>query len=478
MRNVVWITIDECKATALSTYGNRFVHTPAAEHMQAYGTQFDRAFTCHPKCVPSRCCMLSGRYSHSEGHRTLPGFELRKNEWNLASHLRDKGFVTAMIGNNHTVEPDILRDVFDEIPGNPRFAKSLLDIDASCMPVDDPTWRSFYRGPWQTANDWPHSDVHDVAAAKDFLQRQNDNPFFLLVNLGMPHPNYQDMEDYIGQIEALNPPLPPKETLAEAPETLKQYRMAYDLEHLGEQGWKKVQNAYFSMVCFVDNLVKGLLDEIDRLGLSDDTLVIYTSDHGDFAGEHGCTEKYDTMFYDCLVHIPLWFKGKGILAGQKLEGLVENIDFAPTILDALDMQIPAQIHGRSLWPALTRGCEDGRKYVFCEGGVEGNAIDRAPHYDLPECIRMKPDYYWKQKAALDYRPSSQRSKMIRSKDWKLVYRLDGTRELYNLNADPGELKDVARDIANNPVIWEMMEALLRWCIRTETEYPLIESYFA
>lgn len=475
--NVIIITIDECKASAMSPYGNNPVFTPAAELAARQGVTFENSFTCHPKCVPSRCCLMSGRYSHTNGHRTLPGYELSHGESNLAAILIREGYVTGMFGKNHTVEEEYKYQIFDEYTKEIRG--SINTPQEGCMQADDPMYRAFYRGRWEDGHKDEPRDYYNVEDGIDFIKRHKEEAFFLLMNLNMPHPVYWEMSPYIKMIREKGIALPPKHSLENTPSTLRSYRKAYNLEMLTDEQWQKIIEAYYSMVSYIDNQVLKIYEAVKKYGLESNTLIIYTSDHGDFAGEHGCTEKYDTMFYDCLIKIPLYIQYPPLIpSGVKLASLVENVDILPTVLDILNLPVPGNVHGKSLLPYISGKVHKHKDSVFCEGGVEEQAIRKAPHYDSPECERMKPNYYWKQVALVDYPLSMQRSKMVRTHEWKLVYRQNGEKELYNILKDPEEFCNRAQDPECREVLFELMQMLIEWLIKTEPDFPDIDRMFA
>ena len=473
--NVVIITIDECKASAMSAYGNKYVDTPASEYAKKNGVMFENAFVCHPKCVPSRCGLLSGRYVHTNGHRTLPGYELTKDEISLAGMLKNKGYRTAMFGKNHTVEEGIKSDIFDEYTKEIKSRAQSIPHDKN-MYLDDLPWKAFYRGRWDDTNDDEHQDYYDALSGIEFIKENKDRPFFALFNLSMPHPVYYGMSPYIEKIEKMGVPAPKMEPIDEAPETLKMYRDTYDVDKMTDKQRTAVVEAYYSMTSYVDNLVMKIYEQIEALGLKDNTIIVYTSDHGDFAGEHGCYEKYDTFFYDCLVKVPLFIQYPPRLKPRKLNGIVENVDIMPTILELMGIPAPENVHGKSC-AGYMLGEKDGHKeYAFCEGGVEKSVVDRAPHYDSVECERMRPNYYLKQKVLVDHPESMYRAKMIRTLDWKFIYRISGYHELYDLQNDPEELKNVYRK--DHEQVHKLMPKLLDWEIETEPDYPHIENLYA
>lgn len=470
--NVVLITLDECKASVLGSYGNSDAYTPHMDQLSRQSVQFDRAFCTFPKCAPSRAALITGRYPHVEGHRTLPGLDVRRGENNLIWEMKKQGYKTAMFGKNHTIDQEWLSDCFDEYH-HPRKG---LDVPWQRRPfeTDDDLFRAFYRGPFADVEEM--SDYHATQDGMAFIEKHSQEPFLLLLNYNAPHPPYTDIPPFIDRIRERHIRLPQMEPLDETPDVLRAYREVYELEHLTEQQWRKVVEAYYSLVSFIDDQVGQVLGAIDRLGLAEETIVVLTSDHGDFAGEHGAVEKWDTMFYDCLVRVPLYIRWpEHIQADRKAEAMVENVDIAPTLMELCGLGVPKWMQGQSLASLLRGETDQHKKAVFCEGGVEEKLLHLAVQMDSEEHARRHPNYHWKQKLLLEHPSTLCRAKMIRTERWKLVYRVDGRKELYDLLHDPEEFHNVADTAQHKEVLIDLMEQLLQWSIRTETDYPLLDA---
>ncbi len=473
--NVVLITMDECKASALGCYNGMIAANDGIQTLANDGILFENCFTVMPKCVPSRAAMLTGRYCHTDGHRTLPGFEVRKGEPNFIHTLKEHGYRTGMFGKNHTFEQDAFEENLDV------YCKTLKGIDVPWErredETDDDLFRAFYRGDFSCTEQM--RDTIATQEAKAFLEETMQQPFFALINYNSPHPPYTDISPFIEQVRAMHIPLPTIENLAQCPEVLAQTRMVYDLEAMSEEKWRRVVEGYYSLIAYVSDQISQIMDTLKQQGLYEQTLVIMTSDHGDFAGEHGAVEKCDTLFYDCLTHIPLIIKLPGNqLAGQRRETLCENIDIAPTILELLGLAVSEHMHGSSLVPSMHDATLIHKEEVFSEGGVELHALDRSVHYDSPDHQSRHPNYVWKQVLMVDYPSSMYRAKMIRTKQWKLIYRVDGRIELFDLVNDPDEFSDVSKSPKHKALINDMLIRLLTWCINTETDYPRIERMYS
>jgi choline-sulfatase len=233
------------------------------------------------------------------------------------------------------------------------------------------------------------------------------------------------------------------------------------------------------MAAYVSDQIDAAVAVLKKLGIYDEALIILASDHGDFAGEHGAVEKWDTLFYDCLIHIPLLLKLPHFrMAGERRSTLCEIIDLAPTICQIAGMPVSDYFHGKSLMDAVADPSFVHREEVFCEGGVEPQALARSLHYDTPEHRKRHPNYLWKQKIMVDFPYSMIRAKMIRTREWKLTFRVDGEIELYNLIQDPGEFENLSGRPEAASISQDLIRRLLQWSIRTEPDTPRIEVMYS
>lgn len=160
--------------------------------------------------------------------------------------------------------------------------------------------------------------------------------------------------------------------------------------------------------------------------------------------------------------------------GHRLPTLTDNVDIAPTVLELCGRDVPADLHGRSLVLTLPDASVPHKPYVFAEGGVEDDALTRmAPLEDTTQQTRH-PNYPWKRLVMLEHPWTMRKARMIRSQRWKLVYRLGGNKELYDLGTDPREMHNLATNPAHAAIMAELLGQLLAWSIRTEPDRPRID----
>lgn len=492
--NIIWITSDEMKASSLSAYGHPWADTPTSQRVAENGVLFERAYAQFPKCVPSRCSFLTGRYTHTEGFRTIHTGRKKKadpdhdslialdaHHPNLITHLRDLGYTTCSFGKNHNVRWSVYREWFDEVMYDDYQHPAPAKLAAEPTPEQR---RALFAG--KISEDFPREllpDHYNADKAIDFLHRHasggspradGEKPFFMLLDFGWPHPAYRGCPPWFDTVSNEDIDVPPRPPLTEDTARIRRlYREVYGLDDLPESVWKTVVRAYQSMVAHSDQQIGRVLDTVQRCGLAENTIFIYSADHGDFAGEYGCVEKYDGMFYDCLVRVPLIVQMPGRLpGGRRFDQPVELLDLYPTLCDLLDIPHPPGLHGRSLLPLIEGKTDEHKKCVFSEGGLEPGALETAP--SMKELGRN----FAKHRVLVEQPVTMERAKMVVMGPYKLVWRTGGDHEFYDLDEDPAELENRYGQERYRDVIAEMREELIAWLIRTETDRPPIDELIA
>lgn len=487
--NILWITLDSVKATALPAYGNPYTIAPNAERVARNGVTVEYAFNQMPKCVPVRPSQLAGRYPHVDGLRAIRGkigagdyhdlFVLTEGMPNIVTCLKERGYTTCAKGPNHLVSPDVYETWFD-VTMDWEPAKLMSNPPVTC---EDPEWRrADYGGP--VPDDFDVESTPDAETTRQmcaFLEGHDaSKPFFGYLDLRTPHPRYHDWKPWADSYAKMDIPVPGKAPLDAAPWVERVYRETYGLEDMAADKWQQIIRAYYSSISYTDSLVGRVLDVLEQRGLADNTIVIYTADHGDFAGEHGCVEKHDPFLYDCLTHMPLMLQlPPGFPRGVRADVMVEMIDVAPTLLDLCGFEVPRWMQARSFAPVVRGESTTHKEAVFCQGGVEQEALDRLSDAE-PAVFSKYLDsmYYCKQQVILDHPEFMLRSKMVRTRTRKYIYRLNGHHEFYDLEKDPGELKNEIANRAYRADIDALRELLIRWMIESETNLPLIDQVWA
>lgn len=474
--NILIIMTDQQKATASHLYGNSFCETPAMARLANEGVLFEHAFTPHPLCVPARVSFWTGQYPHAHGSR-------RNETWLPADapHAfrlwKKAGYHCGLIGKNHCFEqPDDL-DLFDtwcEIShgglsddpttkGMPWF-RSLDGVHAAhelrrTMTPQNPRFA-------YATSDFPLEDYSTGLVAGQtvrFLEKHQNDPFALWVSFPDPHEPWVCPKQYADLFPPDKIDLPPFRDDEFDESAPARNRALYHMLNWAEDDLDDVYgllSVYYGMVRHIDDSLGQILDALERLGLRENTIVVFCSDHGDFSGEHRMQCK-GGVFYDCLTRVPLVVSWPGqIPQGQRDDSMVNLIDIVPTMLQLQGMAIPRSMQGQPL-PTITAATP--REAAFSEYGAGGPLFTLADMEELP-----KP---WGRKTliqTLRWREAEGRRKMVRTRAWKYVHDPLGDRdELYDLVNDPWELRNVVDDLQHRTVLAEMRLRLADWSIQTE-----------
>lgn len=461
--NILILCPDEMKATALGAYGNRAGATPFIDRWASRAAVFEQCHTVHPKCTPSRCAFTSSQYPHVGGHRTLD-LPLRRHETNLLRALRDAGYYSVLAGKNHTADAETMPSTFDH------WIRVSGKVDFTPKPE-----LGFPEGSYQIGEAGialaEFSDRRTTLDAINWLENQRDatRPFCLWVNWNAPHPPYSVPAPYYGCVDRTRVELPPADDPATKPPYHRALTEAYDCGpgRMNDAQWREVAATYLDLCRFVDDQVKDVLAALARTGEAENTLAVLWSDHGDFAGEHRLSEKWDTSFYDCITRVPLFMSGPGIPV-MRTAALVETIDILPTLLAAAGVAPPPGIQGCDLGPLLRGEVSAVRSEVFCQGGQEDALLRRA----VPADAKPRPAkaYFLKQLALHRHPLINRRAKMIRDQRWKYIYHSGGFEELYDLETDPHELTNLACG-GETPELSRYRMRLMQKLIEVETVEP-------
>ena len=538
--NIVFIVADQLKWSALRLYSELGIKTPAIERLAKEGVTYKYAITPHPLCVPARTSMMTGRYPHSTGCR-LNETLMPPNTNHAFKIWKDNNYFTGLIGKNHcfTDSDDLaLFDVRCEIShtGLPTGGYVGENIGVQGMEWgysnEQITLAHKTRKTLQTntqsptiayaCSDYPlehYSSSLIASQSIDFFNRYkngklnntftdvNKKPFALMISFPDPHEPYESPREYVNQFPINEITLPPQRvdefTDGTSPERNRVLAKIMRQDFDKEQHKKGLIATYYSMIRFLDDGIGRILRSLDDLDLRKNTIIVFTSDHGDFMGEHGMSVK-GGLFYDCLVRVPLvisWPSG-GVPQGIVDESMANTIDILPTLLqlqqinnfesDLPDWDTAATInkpkvteerinafHGKPL-PIVTDS--KPRNATFSEYGAGGSSFTMKHLDKMP-----KPYGYKTLLETLWAREAEGRRKMVRTKDWKYVTDpmaygatlssgTDGgagnVDELYDLKKDPWELHNVAFDPLNASIISEMRYLLAGWMIETEDNKPL------
>ena len=469
--NVVIILVDEQKADSLPLYGNPIVKTPNLERLAAEGVLFNHAYATCPICVPARVSLMTGRYPHTTGSRSN-GFLLQSGERHLVEIFHHHGYRTGLVGKNHCFQESDLA-YFDYLweaghqgplePPNETAAAAKRWLQESG--VGRKAWGA-ERNPYP-AESLGTALVTDHAI--HFIEDQRKQPFFLWYSIPDPHTPLQTASPYAEMYAPQDVPLPPQldgEIETKPPAQQIDYQ-ALAGDKVTESEMRQAIAMYYGMNTYIDDQVGRFLDRLDDLGLRENTIILYLSDHGDYMGEHRMIRKSKAL-YDCLTHVPLMISWPGtIAAAPPRDEFVCLEDILPTLMDLLGWEIPGGVQGQSFAPLLSGdGPYTARDAIFGEIGIEGDPYPLAAWNTFP-AGSLTPDFTPQNKKG-----GRGRIKSIRTDTWKLVYYPGQPYgELYNLQEDPWELYNLFEQPAHQSLIQELKGRLLDWLIETEDCLP-------
>ncbi|OPZ86092.1 MAG: Choline-sulfatase [bacterium ADurb.Bin429] len=458
--NLILFMPETVRADAVFGPEGKCAFTPHLDALITEGGAFPYTFSQSPFCAPSRCCLATGQYPHTGGYRAFSHL-VQPHEWNAFRELREAGYYTVAFGKNDMLAQGAVPLSFDE-------------VDLRVKPEDygqytdrrqEPKHRySFYQG--KREGPCHDTDWACIESALQFLDETHDRPFCLFLPLAFAHPTYVVEEPYYSLHDraSLPPPLPYR------PEDKRRYvchlHESHGLGELMEDDLREIRAVYYGMISRVDAQLGQIVSRLRERGLYENTALFYFSDHGDYTGDYGLTEKWNAAFEDAMLRVPLACRIPGFPATGVHNGLVEIIDLYATIMDVAGIQPRHPHFGCSLMPAL-RGEEfTGRDAVFAEAGLREDENGR----HLPP-IPDDSIYALRRDLVLNVPGINTRAAMARTERYKYVYCPGDRDELYDLRTDPGELMNRADDPALSAVRVVMKERLLRWLLETSDLLP-------
>jgi arylsulfatase A-like enzyme len=442
--NILWYCTDQQRFDTIGALGNPFVKTPTLDQLVAKGTTFTRAYCQSPICTPSRASFMSGLYP-SKVHNTRNGNDHYPDGAPLISRqLASAGYDCGLIGKFHLqssgkrTEPRIKNDGF-------RYWK-FSHAPRDDWPEGEHDYADWVRAQGADLNALRESgervpaDLHQTTWATtraiEFIsENRGDQPWMLNVNVYDPHPPFTPPREYAERFNRDDMPGPSFEPSdIEAQEELADADFQTKSQHPDEFDGRQIQADYYAMISLIDDQLARLLKFLEESGEAENTVVIFTSDHGETLGDHGLLYK-GCRFYEGLVRVPLIFHAPSrFQEGLQCDGLTELLDLSATILDLAGANMPEEHQGHSLVPYLTGekdASEPIRDFVRCE---YFDAL--APHFTGG---------------------NGTFATMHRTGRYKLVlYHSLNKGELFDLDLDPRE----HRNLWNNPDYAEVKNRLI------------------
>ena len=387
--NVLVIHTDQHRIECLGASGNTDIRTPHIDALANDGVRYDNSFCPFPVCTPSRYSLLSGRYVHE--HRGWTNHStLRPGTPTFPSILKDAGYKTKAVGKMHFT-PTYLDLGFDEMelseqngPGRwdddyHRYLRDLGLVDYNDLEDQENPWRkSARRIYWETfgalASNLPdkhHSTTWTGDRAVETLEQWSPSGNLLMAGFIKPHHPFDPPPEWAERYNPDDLEILPGYTPECFAHDLEFSRGYFPHEALHPDAVRRATAYYYAAIEHIDHQVGRMIDVLKRKGLYDNTLIIFTSDHGEYMGYHHLLLKGNYM-YDPVVKVPLIIKYlRGPKAGTASQALVSNVDVAPTILDQVSCSPADGMHGRNLAQDT-----EGRDIVFAEAGRGGLLMAR------------------------------------------------------------------------------------------------------
>ena len=475
--NLLFICTDEQRPDTMACYGNTQIDVPHLNRLAERSVVVEAAYCTQPWCTPSRSSLISGLYPHATGC-TSNFLSLRPDVPTIAERL-PSDYLCAYIGKWHlgdeavpqrgfthwrTYQDHSFRDVYTR----PEYLEMLSSYHHFLVARGyQPTTLSAGAMVFTQADMVRLPEEHTIAGyiaheAVDFIANApKDRPWMAQVHFHEPHPPFESPYNTLHDTSTFVPgpafrQMPGDDVAlvnrVTAEHTVASVRDGCDLST--EAGWREIVARYWGMMKLVDNQLGHIFAALDRAGQTDNTLIVYTSDHGEMLGDHALHGKH--VQYEESVRIPLLICDPRLGPhGRALRGRFSHIDLLPTLLDLLEQPVPEGLHGVSRAAAI-RGDDalDGDVFVEWEDS----------YLNLP--LRHTAD------PAMLAIAAAPRRTVITQDGWKLNLYAADDHELFDLRADPHELRNVIRDPANAEVVRDLHARIARWQHRVADPVPL------
>lgn len=498
VKNVLFIMCDQLRWDYLSCAGHPTLQTPNIDALARRGVRFTRAYVQSPICGPSRMSFYTGRYMHSHGS-TWNGVPLKVGELTMGDYLRPLGVQTVLVGKTHMIadregmerlgvaadsiigvrvsecgfDPNERDDGLrgNDGSGSGKQTRPRYDhyLNEKGYPGKNPwhDWANSAEGEGgRLASGWAMRHARKPARVREedsetpymtrraieFIRESGDKPWCLHLSYIKPHWPYVAPAPY-NDMYGANELIPVVRSEAERSDPHPVYRefmqRRVSRTFARDDVRDEVVPVYMGLIRQIDDQMGVLFRFLDESGYFDNTMIVFTSDHGDYLGDHWLGEK--ELFHDPSVKIPLIVYDPSTAAdntrGTTCDDLVEGIDLLPTFLEVFGGDPAQQTHrleGRSLVPLIHgRQPEDWRSYVVSEYDYSSQAAA----------------------AALGVAPSDARMFMLADRNWKYVHALGFRPMLFDLTADPRELRDLGADPAYEAVRKRFASELMQWGLR-------------
>jgi len=442
--NVLLIMTDQHRKDAIGAYGNPAIKTPNLDALAAGGVRFDNCWVQHAACMPSRACIFTGRYPMAHRVRSN-GVPLPEHETTMAHVFARSGYRTGGAGKFHFLPHYPYRSPLPMMETHPKpyYGFQEFHLGEDGRSGEHWVWIQRNHPEHHKAPDHKiplelHNSYWSASHTIDFMRKcaGKGESFFAFCSFVDPHHSYNPPSPYreMYRKEDMPEPMARKGELDDKPPKLKAARKRREGVR-GDVAYNRTQ--YYGEVTFVDDSIGRILKTLDELHLRDSTLIVFLSDHGDMLGDHGLYFK--GLAYPESANVPLIFNWPGHFSGGKvIDGIMQEIDVLPTILDLVGLTTPPGVQGRSQAKLLTTpSTETGYEYAYLEH------------------------------AGSDY--------TLRSLKWRFtLYPGKEYGELYDIENDPHEFVNLWDDERFENLKGDLTQKLLARIVETRDPLPLRE----
>ena len=420
--NLILFESDNHHRDLLGAYGHPLVQTPNLDRIAADGVRFDNAYCASSLCCPSRASLATGRYPYQTGYwDNCLVYDGRLPSW--MQRIRGQGHTCVSVGKLHFRSTEDDNGFSEEIApmhivdGIGGLVMLLRWSDSE--PQQPGQWQMYSTQSGVGDSDYQTYDKEISRLAIDWLQNhaaQQDKPWVLYVSYTSSHPPFSVPQRLYDLYPWQDMPLPVAFRADEAPQHPAYQHIrhikgipAFGAEH--EDTLRKIAAGYFGLITHLDEQIGRVLAAAENLGLLDNTRIIYTSDHGESYGNHGLMGKCQLL--ETAAAVPLIISGPDIPKAESSQQIVSQVDLFPTIVESVGAQLAdadAELVGTSLWPALN-----------------GHDADRLGYAEYHASCSKTGSF------------------MLRQGDDKLIYHADMPMQLFDLNDDPNETRDLVAD---------------------------------
>jgi len=485
--NILIMMCDQLTPRVLSCYDGP-VDTPHIDRLAREGVRFTQATCPTPYCSPTRASFVTGVYPHTHGITQNVGWRqigINKDDTTTEKILNADGYLTHFYGKWHLVNHNIRPDMPyypDHYRQYPEYFDELADVWEKTKKLGPEHYQQWYKM-YLPIEIWPklqkavdamgdcwkgnnyaqftsrmgrlklpvskYFDVRvaDLAVEKIKYAQSKGKPFMVTCGFNSPHDPYALPSPYYEMFDPDKIELPANRHVREErfeKEWARRTIADIDKPGMGDPSMREFLRIYYGSVKLVDDQVGRILKTLEDLGQLDNTLILFTADHGDMIGGHGMTWKSTTAFYEEVVQVPLIIRYPSMFKSHVNEMAVNHVDYMPTILDILGKPIPEYVQGQSLVPFMTGKRDPSTAYP----------------YKFSERIQQHP------KAERKILPTTKGSFMIRGQGWKYISYHEGDEYLYNLKDDPGEVTNLIDNPKYQPIRAKLSKELKAWLKRT------------